>query len=83
MVPVRSIADEIQRVVRAALAPAEHVEADAPSGLGTLTALRHEFPQATIVALSMTALLNAVHASVQNQAEEAPDTAGQGGGVRL
>jgi hypothetical protein len=76
MVQIPSIADAIQRVVRAVLAPAEQVEAEAPSGRGLLTALRREFPQAMIVALSMTALLHAVHAAVQNQVEAAPDTAG-------
>lgn len=77
MVQVPSITDEIRRVVREALAQADHVEADAHSGLETLTALQREFPQATIVALSMAELLNAVHESAQNQAEEAPYTAEQ------
>jgi hypothetical protein len=53
------------------------VEAEAHSGLETLTALQREFPQATIGVLSVAELLHAVHASVQKQAEEAPDTAGQ------
>jgi hypothetical protein len=78
MVQALSIAAEIQRVVREALAQADHVETDTPGGPETLTALRREFPQATIVALSVAELLHAVHEAVQKQAEEAPYTAGPG-----
>jgi hypothetical protein len=65
MVHVLSIEDAIQDVVCEAF-EADKVDVDAQSGLGMFTALRGEFPQATIITLSLTALLEATHASVQS-----------------
>jgi hypothetical protein len=62
--------------VRQALARADHAEVDTPSSLEAFTALRREFPRATIVTLSMAELLAAVHEAGQNQAED-PHTAGE------
>ena len=65
MVSVVSIDETIQEVVCAAF-EAGHAEVDADTGLEMFTALRHEFPQATVVTLSLAALLEAAHTSVQS-----------------
>jgi hypothetical protein len=65
MVPVLSIEETIQEVVGAAF-EADHAAVDAHSGLEMFTALRDEFPQATIVTLSLTRLLEAAYTSMQS-----------------
>jgi hypothetical protein len=65
MVHMVSSDDAIQEVVCAAFA-ADHPAGDAHPGLEMFTALRCEFPQATIVTLSLAALLEAAHTSVQS-----------------
>jgi hypothetical protein len=65
MVPVLSSDDVIQDVVCAAL-DADHAEVGVHSGLEIFTTLRREFPAATIVTLSLAALLEAAHMSVQS-----------------
>ena len=65
MVPVLSSDDTIQDVVCAAL-DADHAEVDAHIGLEMFTTLRREFPQATIMTLSLSALLEAAHTSGQS-----------------
>ena len=65
MVHVLSIEDAIQDVVCEAF-EADHAEVDAHTGLGMFTALRGEFPQATIVTLSFSKLLEAVHTALQS-----------------
>ena len=65
MVSVVSIDETIQEVVCTAF-EADHAEVDADTGLEMFTALRHEFPAATIVTLSLAALLEAAHTSVQS-----------------
>jgi hypothetical protein len=65
MVHVLSIDDVVQDVVCAALA-AGHAEVEGHTGLGMFTALRREFPQATIVTLSLSEILEAAHTSVQS-----------------
>ena len=65
MVHVLSIDDIVQDVVCAALAVG-HVEVEEHTGLEMFTALRREFPRATIVTLSLSELLEAAHTSVQS-----------------
>jgi hypothetical protein len=64
MVQVLITDDAIQKVVCAALAT-DHAEVDAPTGIEMFTALRCEFPAATIVTLSLAELLEAAHTSRQ------------------
>jgi hypothetical protein len=61
MVSVVSIDETIQTAFEV-----DHVAVDADTGLEMFTALRHEFPQATIVTLSLAALLDAAHTSIQS-----------------
>jgi hypothetical protein len=65
MVPVLSIEEAIQDVVCEVL-EADRAEVDAHSGLGMFTALRREFPQATIVTLSLAEILEAAYTAVQS-----------------
>jgi hypothetical protein len=62
MIPVISSDETIQDVVCTALAADHAVDAS----LEMFTALQHEFPQATIVALSLSALLEAAYTAVQS-----------------
>jgi hypothetical protein len=55
MVQVVSIEEAIQDVVCETFEEA-HADVNAQSGLGMFTALRREFPQATIVTLSLSTL---------------------------
>jgi hypothetical protein len=64
MVQALHISDAIQEVVSDALAQVGQAEAVTPNGLETFAALRHEFPEATIVTLSLSDILAAVHKSV-------------------
>ena len=63
MVHALSLEDTIQDVMCEAF-EADHV--DAQSGLGMFTALRGEFPQATIITLSLSNLLEAAYTSIQS-----------------
>ena len=65
MVPVLSSDDTIQDVVCAAL-DADHAEVDAHIGLVCPPPRGVEFPQATIMTLSLSALLEAAHTSGQS-----------------
>jgi hypothetical protein len=65
MVPVLSIEETIQDVVCVAL-EANHAEMDVHTGLEMFAALRDEFPQATIVTLSLAEILEAAHTAVQS-----------------
>jgi hypothetical protein len=65
MVPVLSIEETIQDVVCAAL-EADAAAVDAHTGLEMFAALRDEFPEATIVTLSLTKILEAAYTSVQS-----------------
>lgn len=68
MVHVLNIEDVIQEVVGEAL-EADHAEGEVHDGLEMFTALRREFPQATIVTLSLSEILEAVYTSVQSTDE--------------
>jgi len=65
MVQVLNIEDAIQDVVCEAFEE-DQADVDAQSGLGMFTALRGEFPQATIVTLSLSNLLEAAYTSIQS-----------------
>ena len=71
MVHVLSIDDAIQSVVREALERAGHVDVEAQNGLGIFDELRREFPQAPIVTISLSEILEAVQRVVESQDEEA------------
>ena len=64
MGPVLSIDDAIQSVVCETLERTGQADVEAQNGLGMFDELRREFPQATIVTLSLSALLDAVQGSV-------------------
>jgi len=69
MVQVLSIDDEIQDVVCETLEQGSHAGVEAQNGLGMFEALRREFPQATIVTISLAELLESVQESAQSQDE--------------
>ena len=66
MVSMLSIDDAIQNVVCEAVERAGHADVEAHNGLETFAALRREFPQATIVTLSLSELLEAVQESADH-----------------
>jgi hypothetical protein len=65
MISVLSSDDVLKDVVCAAL-ETDHAEVDVHTGLKMFAALRREFPQATIVTLSLADLLEAAYTSVQS-----------------
>jgi hypothetical protein len=69
MIQVLSSDETIQSVVCEALERASQAEGEAPNAVETFFPLRRAFPQATIITLSLPALLNAVHKAVQSQDE--------------
>ena len=71
MVQTLHISDAIQEVVGDALAQVGQAEAVTPNGLETFAALRHEFPQATIVTLSLAEILTAVQEAARSENDEA------------
>ena len=66
MVAVLSIDEAIQHVVCEAVERAGHVDVEAHNGLGMFDELRREFPQATIVTLSLSEILEAVQESADH-----------------
>jgi len=67
MVHVLRIDDTIQQVVGEALEQGGHAGAETHNGLEMFAALRCEFPQATIVTLSLAELLDVVQEAVESQ----------------
>jgi hypothetical protein len=65
MATVLSIEETIHDVVCSGL-EADHAEVDAHTNLEMFAVLRHEFPQATIVTLSLADLLKAAYTSMQS-----------------
>jgi CheY-like chemotaxis protein len=70
MAQVLNISEIVQSVVQEALEQGGHAEVAAQNGSGMLEELQEEFPQATIVTLSMAELLSTVQESVENQDTE-------------
>ena len=71
MIEVLSITDVVQRVVQEALRQGGHTGVGGPHGDEIIEELQHEFPQATLVTLSIAEILSTVQESVDNQDEEA------------
>jgi len=71
MVHVLNIEEVIQRILREALEQGSYAGMDASNGPEPLEDLRREFPQATIVTLSLVEILAAAQEAVQSEDEEA------------
>jgi hypothetical protein len=65
MVHTVSMDDAIQEVVGEALERTG--QAETPGGLGIFDDLQHEFPQATIRTINLTALLEALDEAIEHQ----------------
>jgi hypothetical protein len=71
MVQVLNIEEVVQSILREALEEGSYVGMGTPNGLEPLEDLRREFPQATIVTLSLAEILTAVQEAVRSENEDA------------
>jgi hypothetical protein len=70
MAEVLNVTDVVQQVVQEALKQGGHTGVGGEQGGEMIEELQQEFPQATLVTLSMAELLNAVQESADSQDEE-------------
>lgn len=71
MVHVPNFEGVVQSILREAQEQGSYAEMDTLNGLESLEDLRHEFPQATIVTLSLAEILTAVQEVARSENEEA------------
>jgi hypothetical protein len=71
MLHVPNLEEIVKNVLREALEHGSYVEMDTLNGLESLEDLRHEFPQATIVTLSLAEILTAVQEAAWSENDEA------------
>jgi hypothetical protein len=71
MVHVPNLEEVVQSILHEALEQGSYAEMDTLNGLESLEDLRREFPQATIVTLSLAEILTAVQEAVRSENEDA------------
>jgi hypothetical protein len=71
MVYVPNLEEIVQNILHETLEQGNYAEMDTLNGLKSLEDLRHEFPHATIVTLSLAEILTAVQEAVRSENDEA------------